>query len=208
MVKEHNEKEVFKFYNELQDYEIGERIKKSYEFLKQIVKRKEPRKPIIPMKKWSNELESTEGQPITVRADKEAPTEGPNKVEIEIIMRNLVNGKAAGTDGVKNEYIKYGNEETLDEMYRIIKKVWSSNEMPEQWKRSVQIPIPKCRGAKNTSQFRRITLSNIGYKIYAKWLVQKLREYAGDPDYHQAAFTRHRSTDDQIYYVRRCLEEN
>lgn len=207
-VREYNEKEIFKFYNDLQDYEIGERIKRSYKFLKQFGKRKEPKKPITSMKKWIQELEETDGQSIVIETDKEELTEGPTKEEIRSIIRSLVNGKAAGTDGIRNEYVKYGNDETLDELHRIIKRVWLTNEMPEQWKTSIQIPIPKCRGAKEITQFRRITLSNIGYKIYARWLVQRLREYAGDPGYHQAAFTKGRSTDDQMYYVRRCMEEN
>lgn len=82
--------------------------------------------------------------------------------------------------------------------------------MPDQWKQSVQIPIPKKKGAKETTDFRRITLSNLGYKIYAKWLAKRLRKYAGDPEFHQTAFTQDRSTDDQIFYARtrRCMDEN
>lgn len=64
------------------------------------------------------------------------------------------------------------------------------------------------KGAKETGDFRRITLSNIGYKIYARWLVKRLREYAGEPGYHQTAFTNNRSSDDQMYFARRILEEN
>lgn len=55
-VREHNEKEIFKFYNELQDYEVGERIKRSYKYLKKFVKRKAPKKPSIALEKLIEEL--------------------------------------------------------------------------------------------------------------------------------------------------------
>lgn len=152
-------------------------------------------------------MKLTEGQPIVIEADREKLTEGPSKEEIMEIIRGLANGKAAGRDGLRNEYIKYANNETGEELYKIIKKVWETNDIPSQWKQSTQIPIPKCKTPKETKDFRRISLCNLGYKIYAKWLMQRLREYAGDPDYHQAAFTKDRSTDDQMFYARRFLDE-
>lgn len=207
-VRDHNEKEIFKFYNELQDYEVGERIKRSYIFLKKFTRRRATKKPLIAMKKWVEELKLTEGESIVIKPDNEELTEEPSREEIRNIIDGLVNGKAAGTDKIRNEYVKYSDEDSIEELYQIIRKVWRTNKMPEQWKKSVQIPIPKKKGAKETTDFRRITLCNLGYKVYAKWLVTRLRQYAGDPGYHQTAFTQDRSTDDQIFFARRCMEEN
>ena len=40
----------------------------------------------------------------------------------------MANGKASGKDGLKNEYIKYANESTIEELWKIMKKVWESRE--------------------------------------------------------------------------------
>lgn len=55
--------------------------------------------------------------------------------------------------------------------------------------------------------FRRISLCNVIYKPYAKWVKNRLREFTGDPGLHQAAFTEGRSTDDHIFITRRIMEE-
>lgn len=46
---------------------------------------------------------------------------------------------------------------------------------------STQIPILKDSNPKQVEDFRRISLCNLIYKSYAKWVKNKLREFAGDP---------------------------
>lgn len=205
-VKERKEKEIYEFYNNLRDYEVGERIKRSYRYLNNFLRNRKKKNPIIPIKKWTEELLKSSGPLMNIPEDREELTSAPTKLEREEIIRKLANGKAAGKDGLRNEYLKYATDEIIDELWLIIKKVWETNELPKQWKEGLQIPIPKKKTPKETSDYRRITLSSVGYKIYASWLVNRLIEYAGLPGYHQAAFINNRSTDDQMFYVRRHLE--
>lgn len=206
-IRNHNEKGMITFFNKLTDYEVGERIKRTHKYLREILRNNKSKNPIIPMKKWMEELEKQIGQPLIIPNDQEELTEGPTLLEIKEIIQKLANGKAAGKDGIRNEYLKYANTEAIEEFWKILSKVWLTNQFPDQWREGLQIPIPKKRGPKSTADYRRITLTNLGYKIYASWLVDRLKQYAGLPGYHQAAFVRDRSTDDQMFYTRRYLEE-
>lgn len=207
-VKAHREKEIFQFFNNLSAFEPGERIKRTHQFLKKYVKTKERTSNTnISMAKWEKELEAVEGEELTIEEDIDEIGTGPTREEIKTIIQKLTNGKAAGTDKLKNEYIRYADDDTTEEMWRIIRKVWETNIIPDEWRKSVQVPIPKKRGAKETADYRRISLCNMGYKIYATWLRERLKLYTGEPGLHQAAFTAGRSTDDQIFIARRVTEE-
>lgn len=74
-VKEQNEQEVLKFYDELQNYEIM----RSNKFLKKFMRGKEPTKLTFLMKKIIEDLESTEVQPISIGIDNESLTKGPTR---------------------------------------------------------------------------------------------------------------------------------
>ena len=139
------------FFNNLKDFEIGERIRKTYKYLKFFSRNRKHKGPLIPMKHWVAILEESTGKHMNILKDQETLTESPTRMEIEEIIKNLANGKASGKDGLKNEYIKYANESTIEELWKILKKVWESNEIPEAWRESLQIPIPKKKKCKDNS---------------------------------------------------------
>lgn len=79
--------------------------------------------------------------------------------------------------------------------------------MPSDWNKSTQILILKKSGASEPDHFRRISLCNVAYKIYAKWIGNQLCNFAGEPNLHQAAFTRNLSTDDHIFVTGRVMQK-
>lgn len=207
-VRDHCEKIAIDFFNNLNNFEPSERNKRTYKFLKKFIHSKNNfASPVIPLSHWNRELEVTLGNDISIEPDIEVIGQGPSKLEIKEIINSLMNGKACGEDKIKNEYLKYADDEVLDDIWKIMSNVWANNKIPDVWRNSIQIPIPKKKGAKVTNEFRRITLCNLGYKIYATWLKSRLHSFIGDPGYHQAAFIRNRSTDDQVFITRRLLEE-
>ena len=70
---------------------------------------------------------------------------------------------------------------------------------PQDWKRSVFIPIPKKGNAKECSNYRTIALISHASKVMLKILQAKLQQYVNDelPDV-QAGFRKDRGTRDQI----------
>ncbi|XP_058827778.1 uncharacterized protein LOC131687699 [Topomyia yanbarensis] len=208
-VRNHNETEVREFYMKLNDFDAAVRIRKSYQFMKKFTKRKQARNAYIPTRLWGEILKESEGPRLELLEEQDTCTltEPPTMDEMSEIVRHSCNGKSAGADGVRMEYIKYADEETMEQMMGIWRRIWIENVMPKDMTESIQIPIPKISRPRNVDNFRRISLCNVGYKPYAKWIRKRLKEFTGELDLYQAAFTEGRSTDDQIFMARRTMEE-
>lgn len=110
-------------------------------------------------------------------------------------------------DQVELELFKNGPPELFELIRIVITKVWVTNDVPNDWLHTVQVPLPKKSSPKVIDDFRRITLSNSIYKIYASYLLSQLRLYVPDIPLYQAGFLPNRSTDDHIFVLRRISEE-
>ena len=91
-IREHNEAEITKFFNNLKDFEIGERIRKTYKYLKSFSRNRKHKGPLIPMKHWVAILEESTGKQMNIPKDQETLTESPTRMEIEEIIKKS-NGK-------------------------------------------------------------------------------------------------------------------
>jgi len=67
----------------------------------------------------------------------------PSLVELEIPIRNLKRYKSSCTDQIPAELIKSGGETLCSEIHRLICSIWNKEELPEQWKESIIVPIYK-----------------------------------------------------------------
>ena len=79
------------------------------------------------------------------------------------------------------------------------RKIWKTQQWPQDWKRSVFIPIPKKGDAKECSNYRTIALISHSSKVMLKILQARLQQYVNRelPDV-QAGFRKGRGTRDQI----------
>ncbi|GBP98114.1 hypothetical protein EVAR_69396_1 [Eumeta japonica] len=73
------------------------------------------------------------------------------------------------------------------------------------WK---QFKFQSQRLDQSVNDYRKISICNAGYRIYATYLLKLLDEEIETMGNYQAAFMRYRSTDDHIFVVRRILDEN
>jgi hypothetical protein len=80
--------------------------------------------------------------------------------------------------------------------------------VPDQWKESIIVPVPKKCDQTDCNNFSGISLLSTSYKILSNILLSRLGPYMdeiiGD---HQCGFRRNRSTTDQIFYIRQILEK-
>ena len=78
-------------------------------------------------------------------------------------------------------------------------QIWKTQQWPQDWKRSVIIPIPKKGNAKECSDYRTIALISHASKVMLKILQARLQQYVNRelPDV-QAGFRKGRGTRDQI----------
>ena len=86
--------------------------------------------------------------------------------------------------------------------------MWKIQQWPQDWKRSVFIPIPKKCNAKECSNYHTIALISQASKVMLKILQARLQQYANCelPDV-QACFRKGRGTRDQIANIRWIMEK-
>ena len=86
---------------------------------------------------------------------------------------------------------------------QICQQIWKTQHWPQDWKRSVFIPIPKKGNAKERSNYRTIALISHTSKVMLKILQARLQQYVRHelPDV-QAGFRQGKGTRDQIANIR------
>ena len=84
-------------------------------------------------------------------------------------------------------------------LHSICQQIWKAQQWPQDWKRSVFIPIPKKGNAKECSNYRTVALISHASKVMLKILQTRLQQYVnrGLPDI-QAGFSKGSGTIDQI----------
>jgi hypothetical protein len=70
----------------------------------------------------------------------------PNLVDVEIATGKLKSYKSPGTDQIPAELIKAGGETLNSEIHRFICCIFNEEELPQQWKESIIVPIYKKGG--------------------------------------------------------------
>jgi hypothetical protein len=98
----------------------------------------------------------------------------PTNKEIEDIISNMKNSKTPGDDGIQMKLISNLPVNGFNILLQILQNTWTKNQVPVEWIKTIQIPIPKIKKPKTTDDFRRISLCSSGYKIYSIWLLLKL----------------------------------
>ena len=86
--------------------------------------------------------------------------------------------KASGGDGIPVELfqiLKY--DDAVKVLHSICQQFWKTQQWPQDWKRSVFIPIPKKGNAKECSEYCTISLNSHASKLMLKILQARLQQY-------------------------------
>ena len=79
-------------------------------------------------------------------------------------------------------------------LHSVLQKIWKTQQWPQDWKRSVFIPIPKKGNAKECSKSSTIALISHASKVMLKILQARLQQYMNcERPEVQAAFTRQKN---------------
>ena len=107
--------------------------------------------------------------------------------------------KASGGDGIPVELFQILKDNAVKVLHWICQQIWKTQLWPQDWKRSVFIPIPKKGNAKECLNYCTIVLISHDSKVMLKILQARLQQYVNYelPDV-QARFRKGRGTRDQI----------
>ena len=76
--------------------------------------------------------------------------------------------KARGSDGIPAELFQILKDDTVKELHSICQQIWKTQQRPQDWKRSVFIPIPKKSNVKEYSNYCTIALILHASKVSSK----------------------------------------
>ena len=85
--------------------------------------------------------------------------------------------KASGGDGIPVELFQILKDDAMKVLHSICRQIWKTQQWPQDWKRSVFIPIPKKGNAKECSNYRTIALISHNSKVMIKILQARLQQY-------------------------------
>ena len=116
--------------------------------------------------------------------------------------------KASGGDGIPAELFQILKDDAVKVLHPICQQIWKTQQWPQDWKRSVFIPILKKGTAKECSNYHTIALTSHTSKLMLKLLQARLQQYMNHelPDV-QTGFRKSRGTRDQIANIRWIIKK-
>ena len=128
--------------------------------------------------------------------------------EIKWALGSITMNKASGGDGIPVELFQILKGDAVKVLHSICQHIWKTQQWPQDWNRSVFIPIPKKSNAKECSNYCTVALISHASKVMLKILQARLQQYVNHelPDV-QAGFRKGRGTRDQIVNICWIMEK-
>ena len=104
---------------------------------------------------------------------------GPDILECKVkwALGSITMNKASGGDGIPVELVQILKDDAVKVLHSICQQIWKTQQWPQDWKRSVFIPIPKKGNAKECSNYHTIALISHTSKVMLKILQARLQQY-------------------------------
>ena len=119
--------------------------------------------------------------------------------EVNRALGSNTTNKASGGDGIPVELFQILKDDAVKVLHSICQQMWKTQQWPQDWKRSVFIPIPKKANAKECSNYSTVALISHASKMMLKILQARLQQYVNhELPGVQAGFRKARATRDQI----------
>src|SRR5574337_264520 len=121
---------------------------------------------------------------------------------------SITMNKVSGGDGIPVELFQILKVDAVKVLHSICQQIWKTQQWPQDWERSVFIPIPKKGNAKECSNYRTIALISHSSKVKLKILQARLWQYMNRelPEV-QVGFRKGRGTRDRIANICWIIEK-
>ena len=127
---------------------------------------------------------------------------------VKWVLGSITMNKASGGDGIPVELFQILKDDAVKVLHSTSQQIWKTQQWPQDWKRSVFIPIPKKGNAKECSNYRTIALISHTSKVMLKIIQARLQQYMNRerPDV-QAGFRKRRGIRNQIADIHWIIEK-
>ena len=97
--------------------------------------------------------------------------------EVKWALESITTNKASGGDGIPVELFQILKDDAVNVLHSISQQIWKTQQWPQDWKRSVFIPIPMKGNAKECSKYSTVALISHASKVVIKILQARLQHY-------------------------------
>ena len=97
--------------------------------------------------------------------------------EVKRALGSITTNKAGGGDGIPVELFQILKADAVKVLHSICHQIWKTQQWPQDWKRSVFIPIPRKGNAKECSNYCTIAFISHASKVMLKILQARLQQY-------------------------------
>ena len=97
--------------------------------------------------------------------------------EVKWALGRITTNKASGGDGIPVELFQILKDDAVKVLHLICQHIWKTQQWPQDWKRSVFIPIPKKGNAKECSKYCTIAFISHASKVMLKIFQARLQQY-------------------------------
>ena len=97
--------------------------------------------------------------------------------EVKWALESITTNKASGGDGIPVELFQILKDHAVKVLHSICQQIWKTQQWPQDWKRSVFIPIPKRGNTKESSNYLTIALILHINNLMLKILLARLQQY-------------------------------
>ena len=96
--------------------------------------------------------------------------------EVKWALGSITMNKASGGEGIPAELFQILKDDAVNVLHSISQQIWKTQQCPQDWKRSVIIPIPKKGNAKECSNYCTVALISHASKVMLKILQARLQQ--------------------------------
>ena len=97
--------------------------------------------------------------------------------EVKWALGSITTNKASGDDGISVELFQILKDDAVKVLHSVSQQIWKTQQWPQDWKRSVFIPIPNKDNAKESSNYGTIALISHANKVMVNIRQAKLQQY-------------------------------
>ena len=128
--------------------------------------------------------------------------------EVKWALGSITTNKASRGDGIPAELFQILKDDVVKVLHLICQQIWKTHQWPQDWKRSVFIPVTKKGIAKEYSNYCTIALISLASKVMLKILQARLQQYVNQelPDV-QAGFRKGSRIRDQTANTHWLMEK-
>ena len=97
--------------------------------------------------------------------------------EVKRALESITTNKASGGDGIPVELFQILKDDAVKVLHSICQEIGKTQQWPQDWKRSIFIPIPKKGNAKECSNYCTTAFISHASKVMLKILQARLQQY-------------------------------